>query len=67
MEDWVDLPCFWQAELIDNWGKDFCDGEGSLSFGGELRVDYRSFEVSGFKPDFVTIASFPCCASFSFL
>ena len=30
MEDWVDLPRFRQAELIDNWGKDFRDNEGSL-------------------------------------
>ena len=54
MEDWVDLPCFRQAELIDNWGKDFHDSEGSFSFGGELWVDHRSFEISGFKPDFVS-------------
>ena len=54
MEDWVDLPCFRQAELIDNWGKDFRDGEGSFSFRGEFRVDDGSFEISGFEPDLVS-------------
>ena len=54
MEDWVDLPCFWQAELVNDWGQDFCDGEGSFLFRGELRVNYGSFEVSGFEPDFVS-------------
>ena len=54
MEDWVDLLCFRQVELVDNWGKDFCDSKGSFSFGGKLRVDHRSFEVSGLKPDFVS-------------
>ena len=54
MEDWVDLPCFRQAELVDDWGKDFRDSKGSFSFRGKLRVDHRSFEVSGFEPDFVS-------------
>ena len=54
MEDWVDLPRFWQVELVDNWGKDFCDSKGSFLFRGEFQVDHRSFEVSGFEPDFVS-------------
>ena len=54
MDDWVDLPCFRSVELINDWGYDFCNGEGSFSFGDELWVDYGVFEVSGFKPDFVS-------------
>ena len=32
----------------------FMMAEGSFSFWSELWVDYRTFEVSGFEPDFIS-------------
>ena len=50
----VNLPRFWEAELICDRREDFDDCEGSFTFGGELGVGDGAFEVSGFKPDFVS-------------
>ena len=48
MEHGMDLPCFREMELICDWGEDFDDCEGSFTFGGELWVEDRAFQVSGF-------------------
>ena len=40
--------------MIGEGGKDFGYFEWAFSFGGEFRVDDVSFEVSGFKPYFVS-------------
>ena len=50
----MDFPRFGEAELIRDGREDFDDREGSFTFGGELGVCDGSFEISGFKPDFVS-------------
>ena len=50
----MDLPRFGEAQLICDGGEDFDNREGSFMFGGELGVCDGAFEISGFKPDFVS-------------
>jgi len=54
MERVVDMPRFWESELIDDGGEDFSDGEGAFAFWSELWIGNGMFEVSGFKPNFVS-------------
>ena len=54
MERVVDFPCFRESELVGDGGEDFDNREGSFTFWGELWVGDGSFEISGFKPDFVS-------------
>jgi len=51
----VDTPRFQESELVNDGGEDFGDGKGSFSFWGEFWVGDRSFVISGFKPDFVSL------------
>jgi len=34
----VNMPRFWESELIDDGGEDFGDGKGAFAFWGEFRV-----------------------------
>ena len=43
MEDRVDLPGLQQAELINDRGQDFGDGERSFPLGCELWIDDEAF------------------------
>ena len=40
--------------MIGERREDFCDFEGSFSFGGKFGVDHIPFEVSGFEPYLVS-------------
>jgi len=50
----VDTPHFWKLELIDDWGEDFSDGEGTFVFWSKFWVGNGMLEIPGFKPNFVS-------------
>ena len=48
MECRMDLPCFGEAELIRDQGKEFNYCEGSFTFWSEFWIGDGAFQVPGF-------------------
>ena len=53
MEHVMDLPHFREVELVCDGRQDFDNCEGSFTFGGELWVSNRAFQIPSFQLDFV--------------
>ena len=49
----MDFPHFGESELVCDGGENFDNCEGSFTFGGELWVSNRAFQIPSFQLDFV--------------
>lgn len=54
MEHVVNMSYFKKVELIDDGREHHCDDEWTFMFWDEFEIDNKSFEISRFKPDFVS-------------